>query len=109
MQLNGVKSVVMFILRVWKHSGERFLIPLFLAAATGLVCAFYALGRSLLATAVLWCLGFAAFSSLGEKVSCSTIRTRLKPVLIQIRTCLQIFMNTVFHFPKVSRRIGTPT
>ena len=42
------------------------------SAATGLICAFYSLGRSILATAILWCLGFAAFSSLGEKVSQDT-------------------------------------
>ena len=45
-----------------------FVPPLSLSAATGLICAFYSLGRSILATAVLWGLGFAAFSSLREKV-----------------------------------------
>ena len=39
-----------------------------ITAATGLICAFYALMRSLLATAVLWCLGYAAFYSLNPKV-----------------------------------------
>ena len=34
------------------------------SAATGLVCALYALLRSILSAAVIWPLGFAAFSTL---------------------------------------------
>lgn len=62
-------------MHVFGGTGELVAPPttcdLLSVASTGLVCSLYSVGRSLLAVAILWPLGYGAFVSL-DKVLCIT-------------------------------------